>query len=91
MQRSALDHKWDDLMTLCRREAELKRSATHPKLLRLLSRQIDIAARSLGFGEEEVRLREFRAEKEEGRVIRILTSPRERPMPGRNDHADSAD
>jgi hypothetical protein len=72
MPRSALDREWDDLMALCRREADLKRSAEHPKLLRLISRQIDIAARTLGFGDEEIRLREFRAEKEHGRVVRIL-------------------
>jgi hypothetical protein len=60
-------------MELCRRETELKQSATHPRLLRLVSREIDIAARRLGFGEEEIRLREFRAEKEQGHVIRIIT------------------
>ena len=63
MPRSALDREWDDLMALCRREEDLKRSGEHPKLLRLIARQIDIAARTLGFGDDEIRRREFRAEK----------------------------
>jgi hypothetical protein len=91
MSRSALDREWDDLMALCRREADLKRSAEHPKLLRLVSRQIDIAAQTLGFGDEEIRLREFRAEKEHGRVVRILTRQSARAAAGDGDHRDSLD
>jgi len=89
MPRSALDREWDDLMALCGREADLKRSAEHPRLLRLISRQIDIAARTLGFGEEEIRLREFRAEKEHGRVTRILA--RGSNTTDRDDHPGEAD
>jgi hypothetical protein len=91
MPRRALDRDWDDLMALCRREADLKRAAEHPKLLRLVSRQIDIAAQTLGFAEEEIRLREFRAEKEHGRVIRILTRRSDRAAAGDGDHRDSLD
>ena len=91
MSRSALDREWDDLMALCRREADLKRSAEHPKLLRLVCRQIDIAAQMLGFGGDEIRLREFRAEKEDGRVVRILTRQSVRTTAGDGDHRDSLD
>jgi hypothetical protein len=90
MPRSALDREWDDLMALCRREADLKRSGEHPKLLRLVSRQIDIAARTLGFGDAEIRRREFRAEKEHGRVVRILTS-QATAAPDRDDHPGEAE
>lgn len=73
MHRTPLDRQWDDLMALCRHEAELKRSTKHIKLLALLSREIERAARDLGFGEEQIQLREFRAEKEEGHVVRLFT------------------
>jgi len=73
MHRTALDRQWDDLIALCRHEAELKRSTTHTKLLAFLSREIERAARDLGFGEEQIRLREFRAEKERGHVVRLFT------------------
>ena len=91
MPRSALDREWDDLMALCRREADLKRSAEHPKLLRLVSRQIDITAQTLGFGGEEIRLREFRAEKEHGRVVRILTRQSTGAAVSDGDHRDFLD
>ena len=73
MRRTALDRDWDALMELCRQETELKESAGHPKLLAHLSREIARAARKLGFSEDHIQRREFRAEKEEGRVIRLLT------------------
>ena len=73
MHRSVLDRQWDDLIALCRHEAKLKESTAHPKLLALVSREIERAARDLGFGEEQIRLREFRAEKERGHVVRLFT------------------
>jgi len=76
-------------MALCRREEDLKRSGEHPKLLRLIARQIDIAARTLGFGDDEIRRREFRAEKEHGRVVRILTS-QAIAVSNRDDHRGDA-
>ena len=72
MSLTMLDREWDSLMALCRHETELKQSGTHPKLLQLVSREIDRAATNLGFGENQIRHREFRAEKANGRVIRML-------------------
>ena len=89
MPRSALDREWDDLMALCRREEDLRRSGEHPKLLRLISRHIDIAARTLGFGDDQIRRREFRAEKEHGRVVRILTG-QATAVSNRDDHPGEA-
>ena len=73
MRRTALDREWDALMSLCRQETELKHAATHPKLVALISREIERAARRLGFGDDQIEKREFRAEKEQGHVIRLLT------------------
>lgn len=73
MKRTSLDRDWDALIDLCRQEAELKESAAHPKLLAHVSREIDRVARSLGFSDEHIRRREFRAEKSQGRIVRLLT------------------
>ena len=73
MKRTSLDRDWDALIELCRQEAELKESSAHPKLLAHISREIERAARGLGFGDEHIRRREFRAEKSHGRIVRLLT------------------
>jgi hypothetical protein len=68
-----LDIQWTTLMGLCETEARLKATGDHPKLLRLVSREIrDLAAR-MGFGEKQIRTREFRAEREGGHIARIVT------------------
>jgi len=36
MRETVLDRKWDELMSLCRKEAEFKRDCRHPKLVRFL-------------------------------------------------------
>jgi hypothetical protein len=43
MHRTALDRQRDDLIALCRHEADLKRSTTHTKLLAFPSREIERA------------------------------------------------
>ena len=72
MSQTVLDREWESLMALCRHETELKQSGTHPKLLQMVAREIDRAATKMGFGEAQIRRREFRAEKANGRVIGLL-------------------
>ena len=41
-----LDKQWDELMFLCRKESEFRKDGGHPKVLKLVTRQIDeLAAR----------------------------------------------
>lgn len=71
MRPTPLDRQWEELMTLCRNEVALREDGTHPKLLKLVASQIDRAAASLGFSEEQIRQREFRADKENGHIVRV--------------------
>ena len=73
MKRTSLDRDWDALIELCRQETELQESSAHPKLLAHISREIERTARVLGFSDEHIRRREFRAEKSQGRIVRLLT------------------
>ena len=59
-------------MSLCGKEREYQASGRHPKLLRLVSEQIDHVGRDMGFSERQIRTREFRAEKSDGRIVRII-------------------
>jgi hypothetical protein len=72
MRVTELDRKWQELMTLCAKEKELLASRSHPRLLKLLSREIDRAAAALGFGPVQIEKREFRAERERGHIVRII-------------------
>jgi len=67
-----LDRQWEELMSLCREEAALKRENPHPKLLKFLGSQIDRLAGELGFGDYQIRRREFRAEKDGEHVVRMI-------------------
>jgi hypothetical protein len=73
MKRKLLDEQWDHLMDLCRRERELA-DADHAKLLRLVSKEIDQLAAEMGFTPRQVVDREFRAERENGRIVRLITA-----------------
>jgi hypothetical protein len=73
MKPSPLEKQWQDLMTLCKKEAELQEAANHPKLLKLVSREIDDLARQLGFSERKIVTREFRAERDGERIVRLVT------------------
>jgi hypothetical protein len=73
MKRKLLDQQWDHLMDLCQREKELT-DASHTKLLRLVSNEIDRLAAEMGFSPRQVIDREFRAERENGRIVRLITA-----------------
>ena len=73
MRETVLDRQWDELMSLCKKEAEFKRDDRHPKLVKFLGDQIDKLARELGFRDYQIQHREFRAEKDSGHIVRFLT------------------
>jgi hypothetical protein len=73
MRETFLDKQWDALMELVRKEAELEKEDRHPRLARHVSAEIDRFARDLGFSEERIRRREFRAERDNGHIIRFMT------------------
>lgn len=72
MRTTRLDTQWDHLMTLCQREKEYLAGDCHPKVLKLVSKEIDELAAELGFSPRQIERREFRAERQNGRVTRIL-------------------
>jgi hypothetical protein len=67
-----LDRQWEHLMSLCKQEARLQ-TENHPKLLALVSRQIDQLAREMGFKDEQIKTREFRAERRGRHIVRVAT------------------
>jgi AraC-like DNA-binding protein len=72
MRSTRLDTQWHDLMSLCQREKEYRAERSHPKLLRLVSKQIDEIAGAMGFSPRQIERREFRAERDGDHITRIL-------------------
>jgi hypothetical protein len=70
---SDLDRNWRELMFLCNKEEEYVREATHPKLLAHIRRQIEHLAADMGFRPEQIKSRQFRAERDGQHITRILT------------------
>ena len=69
---SDLDKDWQELMFLCKKEAEYVRDASHPKLLAFITRQIESLARQMGFSPTQIQTRQFRAERDGQHITRIL-------------------
>jgi hypothetical protein len=72
MKKKLIDEQWDHLMDLCQREKELA-DGNHARLLRLIGKEIDRLAAEMGFSPRQVADREFRAERENGRIVRVIT------------------
>jgi hypothetical protein len=73
MSRQAeIDRNWHDLMSMCKREQEYKAEHRHPKLLRFITQQIDKLAADMGFSEQQIKSREFRAAKDGERISKIF-------------------
>ena len=70
---SQLDKQWQQLMSLCAKEKEFRTDNPHPKLLKLVAREIDELAGSMGFSHNQIRTREFRAVRDGERIIRAIT------------------
>ena len=67
-----LDKQWEELMALCRQEAQLQ-AENHPKLLKFVGQQIDQLAREMGFTDTRIKTREFRAERDGRHIVRVAT------------------
>jgi hypothetical protein len=67
-----LDKQWRELMFLCERESTFRQEGIHPKLLSLVSPQIEILARQMGFGDAQIQTREFRAERDGDHIVSIV-------------------
>jgi hypothetical protein len=72
MRKTALEKQWDDLMSLCRQERELQDAGNHPRVLKLISREIDDLARAMAFTERRIVTRDFRAERQGDRIVSIV-------------------
>ena len=68
-----LDRQWQELMSLCATEKELRTDRRHPKLLQFVTRQIDRLASEMGFSEHRIATRDFRAERDGAHITRVLT------------------
>jgi hypothetical protein len=71
MKKKLIDEQWDHLMDLCQREKELE-GGNHARLLRLVGKEIDRLATEMGFAPRQVADREFRAVRENGRIVRLI-------------------
>jgi hypothetical protein len=67
-----LDKQWDELMFLCERETSYRQQGNHPRLLKLVTAQIDELAGQMGFGAQQTRSREFRAVRDGDHIIDII-------------------
>jgi hypothetical protein len=70
---TALDRRWEQLMALCEKEATLARDGGHPRLLKLVSSQIDALAADMGFTTSRIATRDFRAERNGSHITRLVT------------------
>ena len=69
---SRLDKQWQDLMSLCAKEAEFLAQDKHPKLLKLVSEQIDQLSAEMGFSSGQIKTREFRAVRDGDHIVRAI-------------------
>jgi len=67
-----LDKQWRELMFLCERELTYRQRGIHPRLLSLVTPEIDALARRMGFSARQIHTREFRAERDGDHIVRIV-------------------
>jgi hypothetical protein len=67
-----LDRQWAHLMSLCENESRFLAEDRHPRLLRLVQGEIEELARAMGFSEAAIATRDFRAERDGSRIVRII-------------------
>ena len=68
---TVLDKQWRELMSLCASEEKFRAKGGHPKLSKLIGKQIDQLAREMGFRERTIVTRDFRAERDGDHILRI--------------------
>jgi hypothetical protein len=69
---SQLDKKWQELMSLCAKEAEFLAEDKYPKLRRFVSEQIDQLGAEMGFSHAQIEKREFRAVRDGDHIVRTI-------------------
>jgi hypothetical protein len=72
-RHTELQQQWDELMFLCQREKQFLTEQTHRVLVKILAWRIDELARQMGFNDKQIRGRNSRAGKTDGRITSILT------------------
>ena len=72
-RQTELEKHWHSLLVLCSRERDFKSNNIHPRVLHLISGQIDELAAMMGFSPRQISTREFRAEKDGARILSLLT------------------
>lgn len=59
-------------MGLCQKEQEFQERGDHPKVTRFVAKAIDDLARELGFAERQIAERQFRAERDNGHITKLI-------------------
>jgi len=70
---TALDKKWQDLMALCESETKLRTEGRHARLARFVAAEIERLGREMGFSLQRITSRDFRAERDGGHIVRLIT------------------
>jgi len=72
MKITPLDLQWQQLMALCENEASFRAKGHHARLLKLIGSDIDRLAHDMGFSERRIATRDFRAERANGHIVRVV-------------------
>jgi hypothetical protein len=73
MKNTRLDLQWQQLMALCESEVSLRAKGHQARLLNLVASDIERLAGEMGFSPKRIKTREFRAERADGHIVRIVT------------------
>jgi hypothetical protein len=73
MKLTSLDKQWQQLMALCESESRLRETGGHSKLLKLVASDIEQLAGAMGFDAHLISTRDFRAVRDGGHIVRIVT------------------
>jgi hypothetical protein len=69
---TTLDAQWQHLMLLLENERKFEAKGGHARLLKVIRSDIDHLADEMGYKPRRIASRDFRAERENGRIVRIL-------------------
>lgn len=72
MKITPLDLQWQQLMALCESEVSLRAKGHQARLMNLVAADIERLALEMGFSEKRIATREFRAERANGHIVRIV-------------------
>jgi hypothetical protein len=74
-RRIKFEEQWEDLMTMCAKEKQYLADKQHPKLVAFLTARINELATELGFSYDQIKTREFRAQRVDGRIVGVVAGP----------------